>query len=153
MPIDDLIEQRTTRPLGMTATTLPRLDGGPRGRLSPEHQSRAVQGYTDGGELFGEPGNQPGYYHWPGTSQMYSSARDMAVFLAANLGELPIDRSLQEAMALAHRDVLPIGPHNRQALAWEVCFRARGRPSSRSTAVSTTPPPISGWCRAASSAL
>ena len=120
VPIDDLIEQRTTRPLGMTATTLPRLDGGPRGRLSPEHQSRAVQGYTDGGELFGEPGNQPGYYHWPGTSQMYSSARDMAVFLAANLGELPVYRSLQEAMALAHRDVLPIGPHNRQALAWEL---------------------------------
>ena len=50
---------------------------------------------------------------------MHSSPRDMAVFLAANLGELPVERSLREAMALAHHGVLRIGPHNRQALAWE----------------------------------
>jgi beta-lactamase class C len=81
-----------------------------------------VQGYDLDGNPVGEPGDQQGYYHWPGTSQMYSSARDMAVFLAANLGELPIDRSLQEAMALAQRSILAIGPHNRQALAWEVIF-------------------------------
>lgn len=120
MPIDELIEQRITRPLGMISTTLPRRDGGPRGRLSPEHKSRAVQGYTDEGEPFGAPGDQDGYYHWPGTSQMYSSPRDMAVFLAANLGELPLEPSLRDAMALAHQGVLSIGPRNRQALAWEV---------------------------------
>ena len=66
------------------------------------------------------PLSQESYYHWPGTGQMYSSARDMAVFLAANLGELPVERSLREAMRLAQQDVWTIGPRNRQALAWEV---------------------------------
>jgi beta-lactamase class C len=51
---------------------------------------------------------------------MYSSPRDMALFLAANLGETPVERSLREAMALAHQGVLRIGPHNRQAMAWEI---------------------------------
>jgi beta-lactamase class C len=120
VPIDELIEQRLLRPLGMTSTALPRQDDSARGRLSPEHKRRAVQGYSDSGEPLGEPGSQESYYHWPGTGQMYSSARDMAVFLAANLGELPVERSLREAMNLAHRDVWIIGPHSRQALAWEV---------------------------------
>jgi beta-lactamase class C len=119
-PIDELIEQRLTRPLGMDSTTLPRRDDSPRGHLSPEHKSRAVQGYDPDGNPVGEPGDQQGYYHWPGTSQMYSSARDMAVFLAANLGELPIDPSLQQAMTLAQQSVLAIGPRERQALAWEI---------------------------------
>ena len=120
MPIDELIEQRLLRPLAMTSTVLPRQDDGARGRLAPEHKRRAVQGYSDEGEPIGEPGNQESYYHWPGTGQMYSSARDMAVFLAANLGELPVERSLREAMRLAQQDVWTIGPRNRQALAWEV---------------------------------
>src|SRR5262249_56664021 len=90
------------------------------GRLSPEYKRRAVQGYSDSGEPGGEDGSEESYYHWPGTGQMYSSARDMAVFLAANLGEVPVDRSLREAMNLAHQDVWIIGPRSRQALAWEV---------------------------------
>jgi len=88
--------------------------------MSPEHKRRAVQGYSERGEPLGEPGSQESYYRWPGTGQMYSSARDMAVFLAANLGELPVERSLREAMNLAHQSVWTIGPRNRQALAWEV---------------------------------
>jgi beta-lactamase class C len=104
----------------MTSTTLPRQDDSARGRKPPEHKRRAVQGYSEGGEPLGEPGSQESYYHWPGTGQMYSSARDMAVFLAANLGELPVERSLRAAMNLAHRDVWIIGPRSRQALAWEV---------------------------------
>jgi beta-lactamase class C len=119
MPIDELIGQRVLRPLGMTSTMLARGDDGPRGRLPPELKDRAAQGYGNDSAPVGAPGDQTGYYHWPGTGQMYSSARDMAIFLAANLGELPVERSLREAMALAHRGVLRIGPHNRQALAWE----------------------------------
>jgi len=119
-PIDELIEQRLLRPLGMTSTTLPRQDDSTRGRMSPEHKRRAVQGYSERGEPLREPGSQESYYRWPGTGQMYSSARDMAVFLAANLGELPVERSLREAMNLAHQSVWTIGPRNRQALAWEV---------------------------------
>jgi beta-lactamase class C len=120
MPIDELIEQRLLRPLAMTSTVLPRQDDSARGRLAPEHKRRAVQGYSDDGEPIGEPGSQQSYYHWPGTGQMYSSARDMAAFLAANLGQLPVERSLREAMSLAQQDVWTIGPRNRQALAWEV---------------------------------
>jgi beta-lactamase class C len=99
---------------------LARGDDSPRGRLPPELKNRAAQGYGDTSEPVGAPGDQTGYYHWPGTGQMYSSPRDMAVFLAANLGEWPVERSLREAMALAHHGVLRIGPHNRQALAWEM---------------------------------
>src|SRR5262249_58245839 len=114
------IEHWLLRRPGMTSTTLPQPDDATRGRLPPEHKRRAGQGYSDRGEPIGEPGNQESYYHWPGTGQMYSSARDKAVFLAANLGELPVERSLREAMRLAQQDVWTIGPRNRQALAWEV---------------------------------
>jgi len=119
-PIDALIEQRITRPLEMPSTTLPRRDESPRGRLSPEQRSRAAQGYGDDGAPIGEPGDQQGYYHWPGTSQMYSSAHDMARFLAANMGELPVAPSLQGAMHFAQQSQLAIGLRNEQALAWEI---------------------------------
>jgi beta-lactamase class C len=119
-PIDELIERRILQPLGMTSTMLPRGDDSPRGQLS--RRPLAVQGYADDGTPDGEPGSQQSYYHWPGTGQMYSSPRDMAVFLAANLGELPVERSLREAMALAQRGIVTIGPRNEQALAWEISF-------------------------------
>ena len=119
-PIDALMEQRLLVPLAMSSTTLPRRDESPRGALPPELRRRAVQGYGYDGTPVGAPGGQQGYYHWPGTSQMFSSARDMAVFLAANLGELAVEPSLRDAMTLAQQPVLDIGPHNRQALAWEI---------------------------------
>jgi beta-lactamase class C len=123
MPIDELIDQPVLQPLGMTSTMLPRGDDGPRGRLTPEHKSRAVQGYADDSGPIGQPGEQTSYYHWPGTGQMYSSPRDMMAFLTANLNELPVDQSLRDAMALAHRNVVRIGPRNWQALAWEIFGR------------------------------
>jgi beta-lactamase class C len=122
VPIDEMIEQRITQPLGMASTTLPLRDDSPRGRLSPEHKARAVQGYGYDGRTVGEPGDQQGYYYWPGTSQMYSSPRDMALLVAANLGELPVEPSLREGMQLARQGVLTIGPRTQQALAWEIVF-------------------------------
>jgi beta-lactamase class C len=119
-PIDELIERRILQSLGMTSTMLPRGDDSPRGQLSRRHL--AVHGYADDGTPVGEPGGQQSYYHWPSTGQMYSSPRDMAVFLAANLGELPVERSLREAMALAQQGIVTIGPRNEQALAWEISF-------------------------------
>jgi beta-lactamase class C len=119
-PIDELIEREILQPLGMTSTMLPRGDDGPRGQLSRRHL--AVRGYADDGTPIGEPGSQESYYHWPGTGKMYSSPRDMAVFLAANLGELPVERSLREAMAVAQHGIVTIGPRNEQALAWEISF-------------------------------
>jgi beta-lactamase class C len=119
-PIDELIDKRLLRPLGMSATVLARGDDSPRGHLPPELKERAAQGYGDDSEPVGKPGDQTSYYHWPGTGQMYSCAHDMAAFLAANLGEQPAARSLREAMALAQREVMRIGPNNWQALAWEI---------------------------------
>jgi beta-lactamase class C len=51
---------------------------------------------------------------------MYSSARDMTRFLAANLGELPIDRALQAAMQDAQRGIFPMSRRVTQGLAWKV---------------------------------
>ncbi len=115
-------QQRILRPLGMTSTTLPWGDESPRGHLSPEEKRRAVQGYADDGTPLGLPGSQESYYHWRGTGQIYSSPRDMALFLAANLGEMPVEQSLREAMRLAQKGIVTIGPRNRQGLAWEISF-------------------------------
>src|SRR5438876_4920952 len=112
--IEELIEQRLLRPLGMASTMVR--------SLSPEHKRRAVQGYAEDGTPLREPGSQESYYHWQGTGQMYSSPRDMAVFLAANLGELPVEQPLREAMRLAQQGIVTIDPGNRQALAWEMSF-------------------------------
>jgi beta-lactamase class C len=124
-PLGDLLEQRILKPLGMTSTILPQQRGpNPRGELDSALTSRAVQGYDENGVPIGEPGDIQGYYLWPGAGQMFSSARDMAVFLVANLGELPTERPLQDAMTLAHQPVFPISPNNTQALAWEINLNA-----------------------------
>jgi beta-lactamase class C len=94
-PISDLIDTRVLKPLGMTDTTLPLGDKNGRAQLSPALLERTVQGYSEDGEAIGALGDVQGYYHWPGTAQMYSSAHDMVRFLAANLGELPIDPTFQ----------------------------------------------------------
>src|SRR5262249_56311184 len=46
VPIDELIEQRLLRPLGMTSTTLPRQDDSARGRMSGEHKRPAAPGHS-----------------------------------------------------------------------------------------------------------
>jgi beta-lactamase class C len=123
-PFDELLAARVLRPLGLTSTTMPVASADPvthpRGEIPEAFARRAVQGYGDDGEPIGAPGDIQGYYHWLGTGQMYSSARDMAVFLAANLGELPDNRPLQAAMAVAQRGVIAINDRVTQALAWEV---------------------------------
>ena len=120
LPLRDLLDQRIFRPLDMTSTMLPPPGVNVRGELDPSLKHRAVQGYEDSGKPIGEPGDVQGYYLWPGTSQVFSSPRDMALFLVANMGEVPGNRSLQGAMELAHRGVFPISPRNTQALAWEI---------------------------------
>jgi beta-lactamase class C len=124
MPFDELLSQRVLKPLGLSSTTMPAAAADPaahpRGQIPAAFARRAVQGYDDDGHAVGAPGDLQGYYHWLGTGQMYSSARDMAVFLAANLGELPHNRALQDAMAVAQRGVIAIDARVTQALAWEV---------------------------------
>jgi beta-lactamase class C len=119
-PIAQLMQQRLLAPLGMTSTVMPVPKPNARGQLAPEFRSRAVQGYNRDGRPVGEPGNIQGTFNWPGTGQMFSSARDMAIFLAANLGALPGNRELQQAMALAQQGVFTVRPRFTQALAWQV---------------------------------
>jgi len=124
LPFGELMRQRLIAPLGLASTTLPVASADaeqyPRGELPRALVRRAVQGYFYDGTPVGAPGDVQGYYHWLGTGQMYASPRDMAIFLAANLGELPRQSELQEAMRRTHVPQFPLGEGTEQALAWEV---------------------------------
>jgi beta-lactamase class C len=123
IPIADLMGQRLLNPLGLTSTLLPVPSTDPQrhphGLIPAVMRSRVVQGYDEDGTTIGQPGDLQGFYHWVGASQMYSSARNMAVMLAANLGELPGHQPLQQAMRLAQQGVLAFGERSVGALAWE----------------------------------
>jgi len=118
MPYQKLLEERLLSRLGLPSTTLPMPGATFRGEFPEELRSRAVQGYSDKGNPIGKQGDQQGYYHWSGTGQMYSSPRDLAAFIAANLGELD-DRELHAAMEFTHQAVAPLTQRVAQALAWE----------------------------------
>jgi beta-lactamase class C len=106
-----LMRERITGPLGMNSTALP----APRDLLG-----RAVQGYGPMGRPVGRPGTEAeGIFKWPGAGQIYSSSRDMATFLAANMGELANHSPMENAMALAQQPVFTVNPHFKQALAWQ----------------------------------
>jgi beta-lactamase class C len=105
-----LMHQRLTGPLGMTSTALP---------LPRDLLGRAVQGYGPMGRPIGWPGEEGGTFKWPGAGQIYSSPHDMATFLAANLGELPDHRLIENAMALAQQPVFTVGPRLKLGLAWQ----------------------------------
>jgi beta-lactamase class C len=119
-PIAELIERRVTGPLHMDSTVLPARGEDGHAELPHDLRERAVQGYDENGRAIGGPGDQQSYYHFPGTGQMFSSARDLAKFAAANLGEGTFDASLTEAMKLAQQPRVPMTAHVAQALAWEV---------------------------------
>jgi len=118
-PIAELLQARLLSPLDMTSTALPVSNGNGRRELAPELRRRAVQGYNADAKPVGEPGNQQGIFNWPGTGQIYSSAHDMARFLAANLGALPDARALSEAMAFAQQGAFKANARFTQALAWQ----------------------------------
>jgi beta-lactamase class C len=124
VPFGQLITQRLLEPLGLRSTTLPVASADakrtPRGEIPEALKRRAVQGYMVDGTPIGGPGDLQGYYLWLGTGQMYASARDMAVFLDANLGGLPDQGALQEAMRRSQQPVFPTAEGLDQALAWEV---------------------------------
>jgi beta-lactamase class C len=120
LPIADVLDRRVIRPLGLTSTIVPLRGADGHAELAPALMSRTVQGYDRRGEPVGQPGDQPTYYDFPGTGQMFSSARDLATFVAANLGELPIDHDLQEAMQSTHRGVFRADLRTVQGMAWEI---------------------------------
>jgi len=105
-----LMHQRLTGPLGMSSTALP---------LPRDLLGRAVQGYGPMGRPVGKPGEEGGTFQWPGAGQIYSSSRDMAIFLAANLGELAGHGPIESAMAFAHQGVFTVSPRLKIGLAWQ----------------------------------
>ena len=109
-PFARLMHQRITGPLGMTSTALP---------LPRDLLDRAVQGYSSQGQPIGNPGVEGGAFEWPGSGQIYSSSRDMATFLTANMGELANHGPMENAMTLAQQPVFTVNPHFKQALAWQ----------------------------------
>jgi beta-lactamase class C len=115
MPIGELMQRRLLAPLGMNSTLIPE-----RGVPAAEFAGRVVQGYGEDGQPVGGPGDQQSYFDFPGTGQMFSSARDLAIFLAAELGELRIDPVLRDAMLWTQQPVFQISPRNAQGMAWEV---------------------------------
>jgi len=119
MPYAELLKERLLEPLGMSSTTLPNHRNA-MALLPPELMRRVVQNHDENGRRVGKPGNVQSFYHWPGTGQMFSSARDLATFLAAQLGEVNEPAILPEAVALAHKPVAANPPNFLQALAWEV---------------------------------
>lgn len=118
-PIGELIENRILMPLGMKSTLLP--ERGPDGHsiLTSELIQRAVQGYLYNGMPVGSPGDQHSYFNFAGTEQMFSSARDLAIFLDACLGVRAADPQLLEALQMTQREMIRVSPELGQAMAWE----------------------------------
>jgi beta-lactamase class C len=119
MPYAELLKERLLEPLDLSSTILPPHRNAVA-QLPPELMRRVVQNHDENGRRVGKPGNVQSFYHWPGTGQMFSSARDMATFLAAQLGEVSEPAMLPDAAALAHKPIAANPPNFLQALAWEV---------------------------------
>src|SRR5215469_8750355 len=119
-PIDELIERGITAPLGMLSTLVPERGPNDQAIMATELLHRAVQGYGKDDAAIGLPGNQQGYFDFPGTGQMFSSARDLAIMLAACLGEQPIDQKLHAALQVSQHEAYRINAQHAQALAWEI---------------------------------
>jgi beta-lactamase class C len=118
-PIGELIEARILKPLGMNQTFLPERGPDNRAIMVPELLKRVVQGYSDTGMVIGPPGNQQSYYDFPGTGQMFSSARDLATFLGACLDGEVIDPQLRQALQMTQRERFHVSEKFGQAMAWE----------------------------------
>ncbi|MGA8227748.1 MAG: serine hydrolase [Xanthobacteraceae bacterium] len=114
-PFATLMKERITGPLGMDSTAL---------QQSPALRARAVQGYGPLGRAIGQPGiGTSSNMDFAVAGQIFSSPRDMAAFLTANMGELPDHRELQDAMAFAQQGVFTVNPRFTQALAWQIVQR------------------------------
>ncbi|MGY8711041.1 serine hydrolase [Bradyrhizobium sp. 18BD] len=118
-PIATLFEQRILKPLGMNATSLPERGEDNRAIMDAAWMARVVQGYSDQGMAIGPPGNQQSYFDVPGTGQMFSSARDLATFVAASVDGRTIDPQLREALRMTQRETFRVDEKFGEAMAWE----------------------------------
>jgi beta-lactamase class C len=118
MPYAELLKEKLLDPLGMSSTSLPPHRNAVA-QLPPELMRRVVQNHDENGRRVGRPGNVQSFYHWPGTGQMFSSAHDLGIFLAAQLGEVSEPAVLPEAVKLAQTPIAATA-NFEQALAWEI---------------------------------
>ncbi|WFU38035.1 serine hydrolase [Bradyrhizobium sp. CB82] len=117
--IRELIANRILNPLGMTSTFVPERAPDNRVMLSDAQMARAVQGYSDQGTPIGPPGYQQSYFDFPGTGQMFSSARDLAIFVAAYTDGRSIEPELHEAIRMTQHESFRVDEKFGQAMAWE----------------------------------
>jgi beta-lactamase class C len=120
LPISKLIENRILKPLGMNSTLLPERGPDNHSILGPELMQRAVQGYLYNGVPVGAPGDQQSYFDFAGTEQMFSSARDLAIFLDACFGVGAADPQLLEALQRTQQEMIRVSQELGQAMAWEI---------------------------------
>jgi beta-lactamase class C len=120
MPIGTLIEERILKPLGVSSTLVPQRGLDNRAIMGAQLMRRTVQGYAFDGKAIGPPGNQQSYFDFPGTGQMFSSARDLAVLVSASLGEGSIDPLLRDALQMTQDQAFRVDAHYAQAMAWEI---------------------------------
>jgi beta-lactamase class C len=123
-PIATLIESRILKPIGMRATLLPERGADNRAIVDEASMRRVAQGYSDQGSAIGPIGGQQSYFDFPGTGQMFSSARDLATFVAANVDGRTIDPHLREALRMTQREAFHVDQKFEQAtfgqaMAWE----------------------------------
>jgi beta-lactamase class C len=119
VPIRQLVESRILTPLGMHSTVIPERGRDNRAIMPPELLQKAVQGYSDQGTPIGAVGNQQSYFDFPGTGQMFSTAQDLATFMAACIDGNVADPQLREALRTTQREAFHIDRQFGQAMAWE----------------------------------
>jgi beta-lactamase class C len=118
-PIHELIESRILKPLGMHSTYLPERGPDNRAIMPPELLQETVQGYSYRGMPVGPRGDQQSYYDFPGTGQMFSTTRDLAILVAACLDGKVSDPQLREALRMTQREAFHVSAKFGQAMAWE----------------------------------
>lgn len=118
-PILELIQRRIFRPLAMEASVIPERGADNRAIMDAARMQRVAQGYSDQGTAIGPIGNQQSYFDFPGTGQMFSSARDLVSFAAACVDGRAIDPHLREALRMTQREAFHVDEKFGQAMAWE----------------------------------
>jgi beta-lactamase class C len=118
-PIHALIESLILKPLGMHSTYLPKRGPDNRAVMPAELLREVAQGYSDQGMAIGPVGGQQSYYDFPGTGQMFSTARDLSIFVAACLDGEGVDPQLRAALQMTQRETFRVSEKFGQAMAWE----------------------------------
>ena len=118
-PIETLVSERILKPLGMNSTVIPERAPDNRAIMSAEMMQRVAQGYSYSGTVIGPIGGLQSYFDFPGTEQMFSSARDLGTFIAACLDGAAVDPELRAALRMTQQERFRVDEKFGQGMAWE----------------------------------